>query len=152
MSKKISAHSIISIFFLFTVCVSKANTVLRLLSISEIYKSTEYNNQLSNISEIIKGDGFIKMKDYAVDKSTNVHWMRFNLTNSDTAKMCYYINFGYTNEDITLYQLIDNRITNTYKSGVLVASNKKNALNSRTEFIKIELPRKSNNVFFTQNS
>lgn len=147
MLNKKTVTNFIYFLLIFLTTLTFGNNVSSLASISEIYEAKEHDKQILNIAEIVKGNGFIKITESTINKNNSVHWLRFNLQNNEAAQVEKYISFGYTNEEITLYQIIGNQIIKTYRTGLIVTNEKKSAINPRTEFIKILLPANSSSLF-----
>lgn len=150
MFKKVKIVLYFSFFYVFSLNGVFAEGVTNILAIADIYEAQEHDKHIMNISEIGRGNGFVKFDESIIKKDHNAHWLRFTLKNDQDIEIEKFLSFGFTNEDVILYQLIANKIIHTYRTGVLIPTIKKNTLNNRSEFVKITLPAKRESSFLVK--
>ncbi len=141
-------------FFILILIFSFQNGVCQDLvnieNIGKIYDSKETDGHLVYLTNMLNGNDFEKIASHQIDKHARTHWLKFNIDNNQASEVNKIISFGFSNEDIIIYQFVDNKVINQYKCGVLIKKEEKNITNNRGDFSQVKLPPLSTSTFLVR--
>lgn len=126
---------------------SNPTDLISICSIGKIFDSKETDGHLTYLKNMLDGKDFEDIKTHQINQHANSHWIKFELENNDTIEVKKIASFGFSNEDILIYQLVNNQVIKQYKCGLLVKNEDKNITNSRGDFSALILPPKSISTF-----
>ena len=131
----------------------KGESSVNFLEYAQIIADTSGLKKQLSLEQITKQKFVSLDKAHVSNCANNTHWLRLTVRNEiGEATKCYF-SFGYSNEDITLYKLVNGKLTQTKKAGTDYALYNKEVKIGREELILLNFePNETADIYIKINN